>query len=107
MDRRTLPPDHPQTATHEAALAEQLGSEPMARDALRIREHALPAGTWQIDDAKLRLAPILSRAGNCREAEPLAVQAEAAIRTKLGEHTMTAQTAAARLAEVRRRCTLH
>jgi serine/threonine-protein kinase len=106
MDSRTLPADHPQTATHEMALAEQLGSEPLARAALRIRERVLPAGAWQIDDAKVRLAAILSRAGNCRDAEPLAVQAEA-IRNKLGERTMTAQSSDARLAEVRHHCTIH
>jgi serine/threonine-protein kinase len=104
IDRRVLPPGHLQLTTHQLAYAEQTGSYSLAREALQARQAALPAGAWQIDDAKVRLAVIAGRLGNCSEAVPMGTESYTALQRTLGADTMTAHTTAAQLAEVRRRC---
>lgn len=104
LDRRVLPPNHPQVATHQLAVAMQTGSEPLAREALRLRRTALPPNAWQIDDAKVRLAAILGRKGRCDEALPLVAESLVNLRQRPGEMTITYRTAASLADGVERAC---
>jgi serine/threonine-protein kinase len=107
MDRRLLPAGHPQLATHQLALARQTSSEPLAREALRARQANLPPNAWQIDDANLQLAAILSEKNHCDVALPLATSSLASLRRLPGEATVTFRTAAALTAGIEQHCAIH
>jgi tetratricopeptide (TPR) repeat protein len=104
LDRRLLPPNHPQVATHQLAVAMQTGSEPLAREALRLRQAALPPNAWQIDDAKLQLAAILSRKNHCDEAFALVSESIGNLQHRPGEKTMTYRIAVRLVGTVERAC---
>jgi serine/threonine protein kinase/Tfp pilus assembly protein PilF len=84
--------DHPLVATCKISLArlylarkEAAPAEPLLRQALRIRRRAYPTGDWRIAVAESLLGACLTALARYDEAEPLLVNANAALKDVAGQ----------------------
>ncbi|HUA62981.1 MAG TPA: serine/threonine-protein kinase [Verrucomicrobiae bacterium] len=92
-DRGASPARPLDTAAHLLGYAEFLAAgpgdgparaEPLAREALDLRQRNLPPDFWSIDVARGVLAGVLARMGRESEARPMAAAACAGLKQKLG-----------------------
>ena len=104
IDRADGAPARLRTADHLLGYAGFLAAtgapsraEPLAREAVAIRERDLPAGFWTIDTAKSSLGGVLTALGRYSDAEPLLVAAYGNLDRKLGLRAPDSQSARDRL----------
>ena len=77
-------------------------TEPLLREALALRQHALPEGHWHIAEAQSLLGRCLTGLGRYDEAEPLLLAAYAGLQATRGDqdaHTAQAREALVALYE--------
>jgi serine/threonine protein kinase/Tfp pilus assembly protein PilF len=109
LDRSAGPAARMQLAAHLlgyagflAASGSATRAEPLAREALAIREKEYPPGFWMVDAARSVLGGVLARLGRYSEAETLLAAACAGLNRSLGPQAPDARAAAERAATLYR-----